>query len=63
MQASATLSIGLPLALVIIMLGLGLSLRIEDFTKFLSKPKPVIVGVLCHTAILPLLCLALTPAR
>jgi BASS family bile acid:Na+ symporter len=59
MQASPVLSIGLPLALVIIMLGLGLSLRITDFTKFLSKPKPVIVGVLCHTAILPVLCLAL----
>lgn len=59
MQSSPVLSIGLPLALVIIMLGLGLSLRIEDFTKVLSRPKPLIVGIACQVVILPVLCLAL----
>ena len=59
MQASPVLSIGLPVALVIIMLGLGLSLKLADFTKFLSRPKPVIVGLVCHFLILPVLCLAL----
>lgn len=59
MQASPIISLGLPLALVIIMLGLGLSLKLEDFTKFLTRPKPVIVGLACHLVILPLLCLAL----
>ncbi|MBO6724109.1 MAG: bile acid:sodium symporter family protein [Rhizobiaceae bacterium] len=59
MQASPIISLGLPLALVIIMLGLGLSLKLEDFTKFLTRPKPVIVGLVCHLLILPLLCLAL----
>ncbi len=59
MQASPVLSIGLPVALIIIMLGLGLSLKLEDFTKFLSRPKPVIVGLVCQLVILPLLCLLL----
>ena len=45
MQSSLTLSIGLPVALVIIMLGLGLSLRIGDFTRVLSRPWPIVVGL------------------
>lgn len=59
MQQSIVLSIGLPIALVIIMLGLGLSLRIEDFTRSLSRPWPILVGLLCQVVILPLCCLAL----
>lgn len=59
MQQSVVLSIGLPVALVIIMLGLGLSLRIEDFTRALSRPWPILVGLVCQIVILPLLCLAL----
>ena len=59
MQQSVVLSIGLPIALVIIMLGLGLSVRLEDFLRCLSRPWPLLVGLLCHIVILPLLCLAL----
>ncbi len=59
MQSSLTLSIGLPVALVIIMLGLGLSLRIEDFTRVLARPWPIVVGLVCQVAILPALCFAL----
>lgn len=59
MQSSLALSVGLPAALVIIMLGLGLSLRLEDFTRVLSRPWPVAVGLLCHVVLLPALCLAL----
>jgi BASS family bile acid:Na+ symporter len=59
MQQSIVLSVGLPVALVIIMLGLGLSLRIEDFTRCLSRPWPILVGLVCQVAILPLFCLAL----
>ena len=59
MQQSVVLSIGLPVALVIIMLGLGLSLRIEDFTRCLSRPWPILVGLVCQVVILPLFCLAL----
>jgi BASS family bile acid:Na+ symporter len=59
MQSSLTLSIGLPVALVIIMLGLGLSLRIEDFTRVLARPWPIVVGLACQVAILPALCFAL----
>lgn len=59
MQQSTVLSVGLPVALVIIMLGLGLSLRIADFTRCVSRPWPLLVGVVCQVVILPLLCLAL----
>lgn len=59
MQQSVVFSIGLPVALVIIMLGLGLSLRLEDFTRCLSRPWPILVGLVCQIVILPLFCLAL----
>jgi len=59
MQSSIALNVGLPVALFIIMLGLGLSLRLEDFTRILTQPKSMIVGVVCHTVILPLFCLGL----
>lgn len=59
MQSSPVLSIGLPIALVIIMLGLGLSLKLENFARVLSRPKPILVGIACHSLVLPLLCLAL----
>src|SRR5262245_3316187 len=59
MQQSIVLSIGLPIALVIIMLGLGLSLRLDDFIRCLSRPWPLLVGLVCQIVILPLFCLAL----
>jgi len=59
MQSSVALNVGLPIALFIIMLGLGLSLKLEDFTRTLTHPKPMIVGIICHSLILPLLCLGL----
>ncbi|WP_309084397.1 bile acid:sodium symporter family protein [Chelativorans sp.] len=59
MQSSVAISVGLPVALFIIMLGLGLSLRLENFTRILSRPKPVIIGVLCQALVLPLVCLLL----
>lgn len=62
MQQSLTLSIGLPAGLVIVMLGLGLSLRIQDFTRYLSRPWPIVLGLLCQILLLPLLCFALVYA-
>lgn len=59
MQSSLTLSIGMPAAIVIIMLGLGLSLRIEDFTRVLARPWPIVVGLVCQVAILPAFCFVL----
>ena len=59
MQPSLALSVGLPAVLIVIMLGLGLSLRLDDFTRVLSRPKPVIIGLACHTLLLPILCLGL----
>jgi BASS family bile acid:Na+ symporter len=59
MQSSLALSIGLPIALCIIMLGLGLSLRLEDFSRVLARPLPVVVGLSCQIVLLPALCFAL----
>jgi BASS family bile acid:Na+ symporter len=59
MQASFSLTVGLPVVLGIIMLGLGLSLKFADFSTILAKPKPVLIGLLCHSLVLPLLCLGL----
>lgn len=59
MQADMALSVGLPVALAIIMLGLGLSLKLADFTNVVAAPKPVLVGLVCHSLILPVLCLGL----
>ena len=58
-QSSLTLSIGLPIALCIIMLGLGLSLRLEDFVRALTRPRTVVVGLVCQAVLLPALCFAL----
>jgi BASS family bile acid:Na+ symporter len=59
MQAAWSLSIGLPVALVIIMLGLGLSLKADDFRNVIARPMPLIIGLLCHSVVLPLLCVIL----
>jgi BASS family bile acid:Na+ symporter len=59
MQAGWSLSIGLPVALGIIMLGLGLSLKFADFRNVFAQPRAVLAGLLCHSVVLPLLCLVL----
>jgi BASS family bile acid:Na+ symporter len=59
MQQSLVLSIGLPVVLFVIMLGLGLSLRIEDFVRCLSRPWPIVVGLICQLVILPSFCFGL----
>lgn len=62
MQSSAVFSILLPMALVVIMLGLGLSLTVEDFRKVISRPKPIVVALVCQTLILPLICFGIVYA-
>lgn len=59
MQAGFLLNVGLPAAMGIIMLGLGLSLKFADFLNIFAKPKPLLIGVLCHSVMLPVLCLGL----
>lgn len=56
MQSSAVFSILLPMALVVIMLGLGLSLTVEDFRRVISRPKPIVVALICQALILPVIC-------
>ncbi|HHZ07443.1 MAG TPA: bile acid:sodium symporter family protein [Rhizobiales bacterium] len=56
MQSSAVFSILLPMALVVIMLGLGLSLTVGDFRRVVSRPKPIVVALVCQALILPVIC-------
>jgi len=46
------------MALGVIMFGLGLSLRLADFTRVLSYPRAVLIGLGCQVLLLPLLCVA-----
>lgn len=59
MQTGLAFSLGLPAALCIIMFGLGLTLRLDDFLRVLSRPKPVLVGLVCHIVLLPAICLGM----
>lgn len=56
MQSSLAISIGLPILLFIVMLGLGLSLRLADFTNVISRPKPLIIGLICQIFVMPIIC-------
>jgi bile acid:Na+ symporter, BASS family len=53
MQATWITTIALPLALAIIMFGLGLHLRMQDFYRVLSMPKPVLLGLGTQMLLLP----------
>lgn len=52
----------LPVALGVIMLGLGLSLTLADFRRVVVYPRAVVVGLVCQTVLLPLVCLGLAHA-
>ncbi len=53
MESSVLTAVLLPLALGIIMLGLGLSLTVADFTRVITFPRAVLVGLLCQMVLLP----------
>ncbi len=55
MQDSLLLKLGLPIAIAIIMCGIGMTLSGGDFRRIAERPKPVLVGILGHYALLPLL--------
>jgi BASS family bile acid:Na+ symporter len=52
-ESSVLTAVFLPLALGIIMLGLGLSLTVADFTRVVTFPRAVVVGLLCQMVLLP----------
>lgn len=62
MQSTMITAVFLPLAVGIIMLGLGLSLTPADFRRVLQYPRAVLVGLICQTIILPLICFGLAKA-
>lgn len=49
----------LPGALVVLMFGLGLSVSILDLQQLLRCPRPLLVGVACHTVCLPIIAFVL----
>lgn len=53
MEANVLTTVLLPLVIGIIMFGLGLHLRIDDFRRIASTPKPVIVGLATQLLVLP----------
>jgi BASS family bile acid:Na+ symporter len=53
MQSSVFSAVLLPLGLAIIMLGLGLSLTWADFRRVAQMPRPVLVGLVVQTLVLP----------
>jgi BASS family bile acid:Na+ symporter len=55
-ESSALTAVLLPLALGIIMLGLGLSLTVADFTRVITFPRAVFVGLVCQMVLLPIVC-------
>jgi BASS family bile acid:Na+ symporter len=59
MDGNIIVAVFLPVALGIVMLGLGLSLTIDDFKRVVTFPKPVIVGLACQMAVLPVVCFAI----
>lgn len=59
MQSNVIISFGLPLVMFVIMLGLGLSLRLDDFARVISQPKPLLIGLGCQLLILPVICYGL----
>jgi len=59
MQASIFTEILLPLALAFVMFGMGLTLTVADFTRLLKAPKPIVVGLVGQTVLLPLLAFGL----
>ncbi|WP_224240080.1 bile acid:sodium symporter family protein [Hyalangium gracile] len=59
METSILTTVFLPVALGIIMLGLGLSLTVADFTRVLTFPRAVLVGLVCQMVLLPGVCFAI----
>ncbi len=53
------LDIGLPLVLAFVMVGIGLTLTVADFDRQRKTPKPLVVGVIGLTIIVPLISLAI----
>jgi bile acid:Na+ symporter, BASS family len=55
-QTNVITAVFLPIALAVIMLGLGLSLTLADFRRVVVYPRAVIIGLVCQTLILPVVC-------
>ena len=55
MKADLLIQVILPISLFIIMLGMGLALKLKDFSRVLTEPKAVAVGVFCQMLVLPLM--------
>lgn len=59
MEFLAAVKIVSPAILALLMFGMGLSLKVSDFTRIVTRPKPVLVGSFLQLVMLPLLGFAL----
>ena len=59
MEASAFTNYGLPFLLALIMFGMGLSLKLADFARLVSMPKPVFIGLFGQLILLPVVAFSL----
>ncbi|TQV87952.1 bile acid:sodium symporter family protein [Aliikangiella coralliicola] len=55
METTFLSQVVLPFSLFIIMWGMGLSLKVKDFTRVLTRPKAVVIGIICQMALLPMI--------
>ncbi|MGE5547982.1 MAG: bile acid:sodium symporter family protein [Solirubrobacterales bacterium] len=55
-------SIALPAGLAFIMFAMGLTLVVADFRRVVTRPKAVVIGLLCKMALLPAVALAVVAA-
>ncbi len=62
MEGNFLTKVVMPIALGVIMLGLGLGLTGADFRRIVVMPRPVIVGLICQTLLLPALCYGIAVA-
>lgn len=62
MEGNFLTKVVMPIALGVIMLGLGLGLTGADFRRIIVMPRPVIVGLICQTVLLPALCYGIAVA-
>jgi len=53
------LNIGLPLSLAFIMFSLGIGLTLADFSRVLTRPRPVLIGLVAQVILLPIVAYAL----
>ena len=62
MEGNFLTKVVIPIALAFIMLGVGFGLTMADFRRVAVMPRAVLVGLFCHTVLLPIACYGIVVA-